>query len=70
MHLFSVEETLRYVPFYNDFGPLNLGCLYRYCKLVIEKLKVVCTHTRVRAPRAELVAHRTRSSAITAWCTT
>lgn len=52
VHLFTVEETLRYVPFYTDFGPLNLGCLFRYCRLVADKLKVSAGCAPCRRPRA------------------
>jgi len=30
--LFSVDDELVYEPFFADFGPLNLGQLYRYCE--------------------------------------
>ena len=29
----------RYEPFFDDFGPLHLGMLFRFCKLLEEKLK-------------------------------
>lgn len=29
-----------YEPFFADFGPLNLGCVYRFCQQVIASLKV------------------------------
>ena len=28
-HFFSIDDQLIYNNFYNDFGPLNLGCLYK-----------------------------------------
>jgi cell division cycle 14 len=31
---FSVDQMLVYEPFFADFGPLNLGQTYRYCKLL------------------------------------
>jgi cell division cycle 14 len=37
-HFFSIDSTLRYEPFFLDFGPLNLGCLYRFCMLLNHKL--------------------------------
>jgi hypothetical protein len=37
-HFFSIDETLQYWAFYLDFGPLNLGQLYRFCRLVNGKL--------------------------------
>jgi len=39
MHMFSIDNILRYEPFFVDFGPLNLGCLYKFCKLIKHKLK-------------------------------
>ncbi|XP_071799656.1 dual specificity protein phosphatase CDC14A-like isoform X2 [Asterias amurensis] len=38
-HYFNVGEELVYENFYADFGPLNLGQLYRYCCKVNKKLK-------------------------------
>jgi len=40
-HYFCVDEELIYESFYADFGPLNLGMLYRYCCKVNKKLKSV-----------------------------
>jgi cell division cycle 14 len=34
---FTTETTLLYIPFSQDFGPLSLGCLYRFC-LTVEDL--------------------------------
>ncbi|XP_063633742.1 dual specificity protein phosphatase CDC14AB-like isoform X2 [Cydia splendana] len=39
-HYFSIDNELVYENYFSDFGPLNLGCVYKYCKLLIEKLKV------------------------------
>ncbi|XP_046608862.1 dual specificity protein phosphatase CDC14C-like [Neodiprion virginianus] len=38
IHFFSTDNELVYNNFYNDFGPLNLACLYKYCCTVNEKL--------------------------------
>lgn len=38
IHMFSIDHVLRYEPFFVDFGPLNLGCLYKFCKLLDHKL--------------------------------
>lgn len=38
-HFFSIDSILLYEPFYGDFGPLNLGCLYRFCETLNAKLK-------------------------------
>jgi len=37
-HFFTIDNWLRYEPFFVDFGPLNLGCLYRFCMLLNDKL--------------------------------
>jgi len=37
-HYFTVEGELNYEPFFQDFGPLNLGMTYRYCKMLDKKL--------------------------------
>ncbi|CAH2097738.1 unnamed protein product [Euphydryas editha] len=39
-HFFSIDNELIYENYYADFGPLNLGCVYKYCKLLDEKLKL------------------------------
>ncbi|XP_048506022.1 dual specificity protein phosphatase CDC14A-like [Athalia rosae] len=39
IHFFSIDNELVYNNFYNDFGPLNLACLYKYCYKINEKLK-------------------------------
>uniref|UniRef100_A0A0C9R841 protein-tyrosine-phosphatase n=1 Tax=Fopius arisanus TaxID=64838 RepID=A0A0C9R841_9HYME len=31
IYFFSIDDELIYNNFYNDFGPLNLACLYKYC---------------------------------------
>lgn len=38
-HYFCIDNELIYENYYNDFGPLNLGCVYRYCRILNEKLK-------------------------------
>lgn len=40
-HFFSIDDELVYENFYDDFGPLNLAMLYRYCQKVNKKLKSV-----------------------------
>jgi len=39
-HCFSTDEALCYEPFFSDFGPLNLSCLYRFCQEVRSKLEL------------------------------
>eukprot|EP00919_Chromeraceae_sp_WS-2016_P004195 GHVR01010054.1.p1 GENE.GHVR01010054.1~~GHVR01010054.1.p1 ORF type:complete len:449 (+),score=75.09 GHVR01010054.1:56-1402(+) len=37
-HYFSIDHDLVYEPFFADFGPLNMGMMYRYCLTVAKKL--------------------------------
>ncbi|XP_078045129.1 dual specificity protein phosphatase CDC14A [Augochlora pura] len=39
IHCFTIDDELIYNNFYNDFGPLNLACLYKYCCMVKKKLQ-------------------------------
>lgn len=38
-HFFSIDERFQYWNFFLDFGPLNLGQLYRFCQLMSAKLR-------------------------------
>ena len=38
-HFFSIDNDMIYWNFYLDFGPLNLGHVYRFCLLMNAKLK-------------------------------
>ncbi|XP_059055804.1 uncharacterized protein LOC131849707 isoform X3 [Achroia grisella] len=38
-HYFTIDNDLVYENYYSDFGPLNLGCVYKYCRILNEKLK-------------------------------
>jgi cell division cycle 14 len=38
-HCFSTDTSLCYEPFFSDFGPLNLSCLYRFCQDLLTRLK-------------------------------
>ncbi|KAL1115109.1 hypothetical protein AAG570_007140 [Ranatra chinensis] len=38
LHYFKTDEFFVYSPYFADFGPLDLGQLFRYCALVNEKL--------------------------------
>ena len=52
-HFFSVDEEVHYESFYNDFGPLNLAVLYRYCMKLQKKIKV--THvSRLNSAQSHL----------------
>jgi len=37
-HFFCIDHELVYEPFFADFGPLNLACTARYCRMVQQKL--------------------------------
>ncbi|XP_017006290.2 dual specificity protein phosphatase CDC14A isoform X1 [Drosophila takahashii] len=41
-HYFSIDEEFIYENFYNDFGPLNICMLYRYCMKLNTKLNAKC----------------------------
>ncbi|XP_014203408.1 dual specificity protein phosphatase CDC14A-like [Copidosoma floridanum] len=53
-YLFETDTYLTYKNFYDDFGPLNLACLYKYCR---EVNKVLAN------PRFKLIVHYTSSNA-------
>lgn len=36
---FTTDESFIYTPLKDDYGPLNLGLLYKYCKLLKEKIE-------------------------------
>ncbi|KAF4525228.1 hypothetical protein B566_EDAN014003 [Ephemera danica] len=40
-HYFSIDKEFQYEPFYNDFGPLHLAMLYRYCKKLEKKMNLL-----------------------------
>ncbi|XP_014287779.1 dual specificity protein phosphatase CDC14AB isoform X2 [Halyomorpha halys] len=37
-HYFNIDSLMQYQGFYADFGPLNLGMIYRYCLMMAGKL--------------------------------
>jgi cell division cycle 14 len=37
--MFTIDRVLQYEPFCHDFGPLNMGKLYRFCQMVNTKLE-------------------------------
>ncbi|XP_075985459.1 uncharacterized protein LOC142982704 isoform X2 [Anticarsia gemmatalis] len=39
-HYFCIDNDLVYENYYSDFGPLNLGCVYRYCRILNEKINL------------------------------
>eukprot|EP00933_Yihiella_yeosuensis_P084035 TRINITY_DN98380_c0_g1_i1.p1 TRINITY_DN98380_c0_g1~~TRINITY_DN98380_c0_g1_i1.p1 ORF type:complete len:455 (-),score=72.88 TRINITY_DN98380_c0_g1_i1:61-1425(-) len=38
LHYICIDADLIYEPFFADFGPLNLSMVYRYCKMLEDKL--------------------------------
>lgn len=53
IHYFSIDNELVYWNFFLDFGPLNLGQLYRFCSKLNSKLsdprlsnRTICFHSR------------------------
>ena len=55
-HFFSTEGSLEYVPFCDDFGPMNLYTARRFCDALDQKLSEYADHTLVycveNTPRA------------------
>ncbi|CEL93223.1 unnamed protein product [Vitrella brassicaformis CCMP3155] len=43
---FSIDQEFLYEPFFADFGPLNLGMVYRYCRLLELYLQEHCEKSR------------------------
>ncbi|XP_041976343.1 tyrosine-protein phosphatase CDC14-like [Aricia agestis] len=39
-HYFCIDDDLIYENYYLDFGPLNLGCVYKYYKLLNDKINL------------------------------
>lgn len=48
MHFFSTDTLLVYEPFFLDFGPLNISCIYRYCTLLKSKVRSTTAATELR----------------------
>uniref|UniRef100_A0A8C8HCN6 Dual specificity protein phosphatase CDC14A n=2 Tax=Oncorhynchus tshawytscha TaxID=74940 RepID=A0A8C8HCN6_ONCTS len=61
-HYFSTDDEFLYENFYADFGPLNLGMLYRYCCKLNKKLKSF-THSRKRVIHYTSYDQRKRANA-------
>ncbi|CAB1326034.1 unnamed protein product [Coregonus sp. 'balchen'] len=61
-HYFSTDDELLYENFYADFGPLNLGMLYRYCCKLNKKLRSF-THSRKRVIHYTSYDQRKRTNA-------
>jgi len=40
-YFFTIDSKMRYDPLRQDFGPLNLACLYRFCMFLNKKLNDV-----------------------------
>jgi len=44
IHFFNIDSELVYWNFFLDFGPLNLGQLYRFCVKLNQKLQTLSNH--------------------------
>lgn len=44
---FSIDDELIYQNYYNDFGPLNLSCVYKYCSKLNKYLQNARNSKRV-----------------------
>ena len=66
---FNIDNDLRYFPFNKDFGPLNLGQLYRFCSLLNSKLQSDRYKRKVIYYYSGTHAHRRANAAflISAW---
>jgi len=53
VYFFSSDFHEDYVPFFDDFGPVNLGVVYQFCKLMSSKLSDPRLGTRVCTYYAE-----------------
>ena len=40
VYFITVDDKFTYEPFFEDFGPINLGQVHRFCKIVDDKLNV------------------------------
>lgn len=63
VHYFSIDEDLVYEPFFADFGPLNLACVYRYCKHLASKLVQPTLAHRIIVHYCAQDAHRRANAA-------
>lgn len=44
-HIFVGDNTLEYVPFRSDFGPVNIAKVHRFCRILAGKLQVRQVYT-------------------------
>jgi cell division cycle 14 len=40
IHYFTVDNVFFYEPFFADFGPLNIGHVHNFCKILDSKIEV------------------------------
>ena len=57
-HYFTIDDELIYDPFFEDFGPLNLALLYRYCSKLNRKLKAYSLLTKKIVHYTTLMPHK------------
>ena len=46
-HFFNTDDVLVYVPFCDDFGPMNLSCVQRFVEILEQKIADFPDHTLV-----------------------
>jgi cell division cycle 14 len=68
-HFFSIDNEMVYWNFYLDFGPLNLGHVYRYCQVLNTKLNDPKHQDKVIYHFSHTHAHKRTNAAflICAW---
>ncbi|XP_023321586.1 dual specificity protein phosphatase CDC14A isoform X2 [Eurytemora carolleeae] len=62
-HYFCIDDELVYENFYEDFGPLNLSLLYRYCMKLNRKLKSYTLSKKKLVHYTTLDAHKRANAA-------
>ncbi|KAJ1452948.1 dual specificity protein phosphatase [Pelagophyceae sp. CCMP2097] len=67
-HYFSIDELLIYWNFFLDFGPLNLGQMYRFCALLNGKLNAPEHQGKVLYFYASAHPHRRTNAAVLIAC--
>jgi len=58
VYFFSSDLHEEYLPFFHDFGPVNLGVVYQFCKLITSKTSDPRLGSRVCTYYAESDGHR------------
>ncbi|KAL8270462.1 hypothetical protein Esti_005609 [Eimeria stiedai] len=64
MHFFSTDREFVYEPFFLDFGPLNLSCIFRYCMLLKSKLQDDALRNKVLVHYASFCVEKTTNAVL------